>query len=124
VRIKGEFDYGRQTAKIRQANADLHKTRIQAELAADGIILEVKRAYLSVKAAQDELGRAEEASKFARQVLFLTQSNFDIGLAEPKDLIDAISKFLTTRGEYFKAVFDLNVAFAELDQKVDNIPEA
>ncbi len=121
--LKGKFDYGTRTAKIRQAEAEFNKTRLQVDLAADGILLEVKKAYLTVKAAREELHRSEESSKLARQVLFLTQSNFDIGLAEPKDLIDAISGFMKTRGEYFKAVFDYNVAFAELDQKIDSIPE-
>lgn len=123
LRLKGKFDYGTRMAKINQAKADLHKTRIEADLAVDGIILEVKKAYLNVKTASQELDRAKEASKLARQVLFLTQSNFDIGLAEPKDLIDAISGFLKTRGEYFKAVFDYKVAFAELHKVLDKIPE-
>lgn len=123
LRLEGKFDLGGRTAKIRQAEADMLKAEVQGDLALQGIMLEVKKAYLNVQSAERELERAEETSKLARQLLFLTQSNFDIGLSEAKDLIDAISQFLLTRGEYFKAVFDLNVAFAELDQKVDEIPD-
>jgi len=116
LQLKGKFDWGTRSAKISQAQADSLKVEIQADLALGGILLQVKKAYLTVKSAKQELDRAEEASKFARQVLFLTQSNFDIGLAEPKDLIDAISQFLITRGDFFKAVFEYNVSFAELDK--------
>lgn len=121
--LKGKFDFGTRSAKIRQAEADLLKTKIQVDLARDAVILDVKKAYLEVKAALEDLNRADEASKLARQLLFLVQSNFDIGLAEPKDLIDAIAKFLKTRGEYFEAVFNYNVAYANLDQKLDTIPD-
>ncbi len=121
--LKGKFDFGTRSAKIRQAEAELLKVQIQTNLARDAIVLEVKKAYIDVKSARENLERAEEASRFARQLLFLVQSNFDIGLAEPKDLIDAISKFLVTRGEYFEAVYHYNASFAELDQKIDSIPE-
>ena len=120
--LEGKFDYGTRQAKVAQARADMYKAETKADMAVDGILLDVKTAYLDVVSAREELLRAEEAGKLARQVLFLTQSNFDIGIAEPRDLIDGIEQFLRTRTDYFKAVFNYNVAFAALDQKIDELP--
>jgi outer membrane protein len=122
-RLKGKFDYAGGSAKVKQARAELYKIEIQRELAERGINLEVKKAYLDVKKTKSDIKRAEIAQKLSRQLLFLTQSNFDIGLADPKDLVDAISSFLKTRGEYFKAVFDYNVAVSVLDEKVGRAPD-
>jgi outer membrane protein TolC len=123
LQLKGKLDIGTRQAKIRQAEAEMLKTELNVALARSGIMLEVKQAYLNLKAAREELSRSEETSKMARQLLFLTQSNYDLGLAEPKDLIDGISQFLMSRGDYFKTVFEYNAAFAELDHKLDIIPD-
>ncbi|MBI4196395.1 MAG: TolC family protein, partial [Deltaproteobacteria bacterium] len=117
LRLSGQFDFHGTAAKIRQAKSELKKTEIQRDLARDGIVLELKEAYLNVRNASQEIERTEEAGKLSRQLLFLTQSNYDIGLAEPKDFVDAIQSFLETRGKYFEAVFNYNVAVARLSQK-------
>ncbi len=123
LQLKGQLDYHASLAKVRQARSELYKLEVQKELAEDGVDLEVKEAFLDVKNTKQEIERAEEAGKMSRQLLFLTQSNWDIGIGESKDLIDAFSSFLMTRGQYFEAVFHFNVAVAKLDQKVGGVPE-
>ncbi|MBI2083403.1 MAG: TolC family protein [Deltaproteobacteria bacterium] len=123
LRLKGEFDFRSTASKIREAKSELMKTQIQREMAHEGSLLEVKEAYLDAQNAQQEIVRAEEAGKLSRQLLFLTQSNYDIGLAEPKDFVDAVQSFLETRGKYFEALFNYNVALAKLDQKTGRKPE-
>ncbi len=123
LRLTGQFDFHGAAAKIRQAKSELYKTGIQRDLAQEGVLLEVKESYLDAQIAEQEIGRAEEAGKLSRQLLFLTQSNYDIGLAESKDLVDGLQSFLETRGKYFEAVFNYNVAVAKLYQKAGRIPE-
>ncbi len=122
LQLKGQFDFHSGFAKVRQAKSELKKVGIQKAYAQEGVELEVKEAFLDARNAKLELQRTEEAGKLSRQLLFLTQSNYDIGLAEPKDLIDALSGFLLTRGQYFEAVFNYNVALAKLDQKIGRLP--
>ena len=124
LQLKGSFDYHNSFAKVRELKSELAKTDLMRNHATRGIDLEIKEAYLEVQNTKQGLDRAEEAGKLSRQLLFLTQSNFDIGLAEPKDLIDAISSFLQTRGEYFEAVFNYNVAWGKLHQKIGLLPSS
>ena len=107
---------------MRELKSELAKTDLMRNHATRGIDLEIKEAYLEVQNTKQDLDRAEQAGKLSRQLLFLTQSNFDIGLAESKDLIDAISSFLQSRGEYFEAAFHYNVAWGKLHQKIGLLP--
>ena len=118
LQLKGQLDYHSSLAKIRQAKSELRKVEVQRGLAHDGVELDVKEAFLEVRNTRLDMARTEEAGKLSRQLLFLTQSNIDIGLAESKDLIEALSSFLLTRGQYFESVFNFNVAVAKLEQKV------
>lgn len=123
LQLKGELDFHTSMSKVRQARVDLYKIDVQRNLAEDGVELEVKEAFLDVRNAKMDMERAEEAGKLSRQLLFLTQSNYDIGLADSKDLIDALSSFLQTRGQYFEAIFNYNSDIAKLDQKIGHVPE-
>jgi outer membrane protein TolC len=100
--LKGQLDLHTGFSKIRSAKNELYKVEVQRELAQDGVDLEVKEAYLDVRNTRLDMERSEEAGKLSRQLLFLTQSNYDIGLAEPKDLIEGLSGFLQSRGQYFR----------------------
>ncbi|MBI3541482.1 MAG: TolC family protein [Deltaproteobacteria bacterium] len=123
LQIKGDLDIRKSLSKIHQDRSELYKIEVQKGYAESGVELEVKEAFLDLQKTKQDMDRAEEAGKLSRQLLFLTQSSFDIGLAESKDLIDALSSFLQTRGQYFEAVFYYNTAVAKLDQKVGRVPE-
>jgi len=121
--LKGQLDFHSSLSKVRQLRSELYKIDVQRQLAEDGVELEVKEAFLEVRNTKLDMERAEEGGKLSRQLLFLTQSNMDIGIAESKDLIDALSAFLQTRGQYFESVFNYNVAVAKLENKTGQMPE-
>lgn len=123
MQLKGRFDWFGMKAKIQQSRAEYYKIEIQQKLARDAAELDIKDTYLEVQNAKLAMDRAEEAGRLSRQLLFINQSNYDIGLAEPEDLVDAVKSFLMTRAEYFEAVFHFNVAVAKLHQKIGRLPQ-
>lgn len=122
LQLKGSFDFHKQFSKEAQSRSELKKMEIQRDLGLMGLKLDLKEAYLDVTSAKASIERADGAGKLSRQLLFLTQSNFDLGLSESKDLVDAVQSFLTTRGEYFEAVYNYNVACAKFDMKLGRTP--
>ncbi len=122
LQLKGTLDIHNSLTKIRQAKTELKKIDVQRDFAHEGVALEVREAFLDVQTTQKDLERAEEAGRWARQLLFMTQSNLDIGIGESKDLVDALTSFLQTRGQYFEAVYNYNIAIAKLDQKIGVVP--
>lgn len=117
MEIKGQFDFHSARAKIKRLQSEYHKATTEASIAREGLLLEVKQAYQEAEQAKENLARAEERKKLARQMLFLSRSNIEIGVGEEQEYTDALQLVLSTRGEYFKAVFDYNIALAKLEWK-------
>lgn len=117
IEIKGVFDFHGSSAKIRRLDSEYHKAVLERDLAKQGMQLEVEMAYQDAKRLQETMTLSEEKQKMARQMMFLSKTNMDIGVGEEKDYTDALQLVLLTRGEYLKSVFDYNMALAKLDQK-------
>lgn len=122
MQVKGKFDIHGQIARVRKAKSDYYKASLEHYMAKDGISLELKKAYLEANTALDDVTRADKAQSFARQLTFLTQSNSGIGVGEEQEYLDSLQMLLLTRGKYFEAVFNYNVALAVLDEKAGIIP--
>lgn len=123
VRLSGKFDLHGSSARIKKAQSEYYKLNLEQMIAKEAIKLDVKDAYLKAKTAEGNMLRAKQAEKAARQLLFLAQSNFGIGVGEQKDIVDALQLLLMTRGRYFESVFDFNTSLAQLDEKVGALPE-
>lgn len=123
LQLSGRFDFHGGTARIQKTRSEYYKLNLEQMLAKEAIKLDVRDAYLKAKTSQANLIRAQKAEKTARQILFLTQSNYSIGIGEQKDLVDALQLVLLTRGRYFESVFDYNSALAVLDEKIGVLPE-
>ena len=123
LQLSGKFDFHGHAARMNKARSEYYKLNLEQMIAKEGIKLDVKDAYLRAKTTEINLRKAKEAETAARQLLFLTQSNYDIGVGEERDLVDAIQMVLLTRGRYFESVFEYNASLAVLDEKIGTIPE-
>jgi len=118
LELKGQFDFHGSHAKIKRLGSEYNKVLAESALAKRGIGLEVEEAYREAKKLKENVARAEERQKMARQMMFLSKTNLDIGVGEEQPYTDALQLVLLTRGEYYKAVFDYNIALARLDEKM------
>ncbi len=117
LEIKGQFDFHGSKARRNRLKSEYYKVSTEESLAKEGILLEVKEAYEEAKRTESALRFSEERKKLARQMVFLSKSNLEIGVGEETEYTDALQLLLFTRGEYLKAVFDYNVALAKLEWK-------
>ena len=123
LQLSGRFDFHGSSAKIQKSRSEYYKLNLEQMIAKEGIKLDVFDSYLKARTAESNLKRARDAESAARQLLFLTQSNYDIGIGEQKDIVEALQMVLLTRGRYFESVFDYNSALAVLDEKIGAVPE-
>lgn len=123
MQVEGKFDIHGQMARVKNARSEYYKTSLEHYMAKDGAQLDVKKAYIEAETALDDIRRADIAQKYARQLMFLTQSNFELGIGDEQEYIDALQLVLLTRGKYFESIFNYNVALAVLDEKAGIIPE-
>ncbi len=119
--LKGDFDYVKTSSRIKQSQADLLKTIYDKRAAVRGLQLDIEQTYLDIKSARNLLNAVEEAKKNARQMVFLTKSNLDIGLGEKKDYLDAVQSYLVFQGRELESIYNYNVAVYELKKKTGTL---
>lgn len=121
LELSGTLDFRGTKSKVEQAKAVYYKTLAQKRAATSGLELDLKKAYLELDQHQFLLSRAESDKKAARQIVFLTKSNLDLGLGERKDYLDALQSYLVFQGRAFEAIFNYNSAVATLRAKMGTL---
>ncbi len=118
MQLSGDLDFHGATGRIRKARAEYYKATYERHIARRGLGLEMKKAYQLAQRLKDDVGRANEAQSLAQQMTFLSKLNIDTGIGDESKYADALKLVLLTRGQYFKTVFDFNVALADLERKI------
>lgn len=121
VELSGKLDFRGTKSKVAQAEADYLKVISQKRAAMRGLELDMKKTYLDLKQSQFLLSRAEGDKRAAKQIVFLTKSNLDIGLGERKDYLDALQSYLVFEGRSYEAIFNYNTAVANLKVKMGTL---
>jgi len=116
--LKGELDFVKLNAKVKQDEADVLKTIYDKRAAIKGLELEIQQSYLEIKSALSLLQKAREEKKTAQQIVFLTKSNIDIGLGDRKDYLDALQSYLVFQGREYESIYNYNVDIYELKKKI------
>lgn len=121
-RLQGKLDIHSLFAKESRTENEFYKASLERDMAKDGLALEVKEAFLKVKQNSEQVRRADETKKLARQMVFLSKSNLDLGIGEKNEYIDALQATLLSRAQYLEAVFNYNSSIAQLDEKIGYVP--
>ena len=79
-----------------------------------GILLEVRKTYAEATEAAARVAAMEKGEKAGKAWISAVAQNFAVGLAEARDLSDALVAFFGMRTRYLQAVFDLNIARSAL----------
>lgn len=111
----------RQNLDFFSINADIERSRIQydqakylKEAALDGIILELNDAYKNASLSKLKVEKTDEALVTGKKWLRQEQLDYDFGIGDTKDLIDAMQKELELRVELQRRIFEFNNDMAEL----------
>jgi outer membrane protein len=116
VGAKWHFDFGILKSKIGQARAELDQLRHTEKHALMGIPVEVAKDYGKVQENYKASVGMEKAYVNARRWLVTAFSNFDMGLGKMEDIFQAFERFGAFRGDYLMALYDYNLAVAQLDK--------
>jgi outer membrane protein len=114
--VKWHFDFGILTAKVKQAQAELEQLKQNERAALMGIPVEVAQAYGKVQENYKASGGMQKAYVNARRWLITSFSNFDMGLGKMDDIFQAFERYGSFRGEYLLALYQYNLATAQLDK--------
>ncbi|MEM6273599.1 MAG: TolC family protein [Myxococcota bacterium] len=114
--VRWNLDLATLQAEVALARAEQGKVEARLEQARSGLPLAIERAQLSVNESRAALDLARSTRKAGRALSLLAATNFSIGLGEPKEVLESLGTYVESATEFQRAVFDYNMAVAELSE--------
>lgn len=108
------LDFLPALARVDQAAAQLKEVQEMSRLALGGIAVEVETQYAAVIEAMKREETWAKAEKRAKGWLVTTQDAVELGTKDERAPLEPLRYHLNARAEHIRALFDLNVALAEL----------
>ena len=120
--IKWKLDFGITSAKASQEQAQYDRLVSTGYFADENIPLQIRKYYdEGVEAASSieaTKGGYENSKKWAVTAI----ANFDFGVGPAKEIFDSLQQYAKMRGAYFQAIYNYNLALANLSCAVGDEP--
>ena len=114
IGMRWQLDKSAQDGRIAQAQAELEALVHKASFARDGIPFQVQESYYSMQAKHQSIASMRKSSKSARRWMIAAYSDFEAGLEEADDVINALQAYVLAYAEYLRAVNDFNNLVSKL----------
>ncbi len=114
--VRWPLNFHVTAARANTARAELGLLEARRRQAASGLPLELKTAYDRVVDTGTAVEKAEAGRRSARAILTLAVTNFDVGVGEPREIIEALATYSRVSTEYYETVRDHNMALAGLSR--------
>jgi len=112
--MRWQWEQGAQPARVVQAQAELDALVHKASFARLGIPFQVREQYYSLQAKHKSIGSMRESSRAARRWMIASYSDFEAGLEEADDIINALQVYVLAYAQYLRAVNDFNNLVSKL----------
>lgn len=110
------FTSGQNYTKIRQAKLSLEKTRLDVQMAADGLQLEFEQARADYFAALDKYHAENSNIETSKKIYERDLIKYKEGMIGSMDLTLAQNQYLQTLSDYYKAIGDLVAAKSKIEK--------
>lgn len=117
------FNGGRDKDQIKQKEEELAKVKIEEEELKDNIRLAIESALLDFRAARDKINLNRLNLEQAAENLSDNEIKFQEGLITSLDLLEVQTTYQQIKTQYYQAIYDYNLALAELNKAVGKIKE-
>lgn len=115
--IRQNLDFLSMNANVERRQLQYRQTKYLREAAVDGIELELNEAYKNASLSKTKVENTDEALVISKKWLRQEQLDYDFGIGDTKDLIDAMKKELELRVQKRREIFSFNTDMLELHRK-------
>lgn len=105
----GKTSYGAREKKSRRSQAILNRSKIE-----DGIQLTVTQAYLEMKTSEKNINTLETAIEQAKENVRISEERYQEQVATSTDVLTAQTLLFRTMNNYYRALYDFQIAKASL----------
>jgi outer membrane protein TolC len=114
IGMRWQLEPGAHKGRVAQAQADLDAVVHKASFARMGIPFQVREQYLLMQARHKSISSMRSSSKAARRWMIASYSDFEAGLEEADDIINALQVYVLSYAQYLRAVNDYNNLVSKL----------
>lgn len=108
------FDSGVTYSKIHGAKEDLAKAKAQYRDTVDGVNLDVRSKYLSLREAEKRIHTTDVAVERAEEDYRIAQLRYQAGVGTNTDVMDASVALTQAKTNYLQALYDYNTSRTDL----------
>ncbi|MBF0118718.1 MAG: TolC family protein [Desulfobacterales bacterium] len=108
------FTGNRISSKEREAKELFNEIEVKKKELTQGILVEIKQAYLSAQSAYKRVCAAKNSIKEAEEALRIVKNRYEEGISNIVDLLDAESTLHKVQTDNLATIHDYNVAFVKL----------
>ncbi|MDA8098742.1 MAG: TolC family protein [Nitrospiraceae bacterium] len=108
------FDGLVTTANVKQASAQAGRMRAMEEQMKSAVELQVKQAFYNLQASRDRIAATSSSVQEAEEGLRIVQKRYEVGMTTLVDVLGAENALVRARTNALQALYDNNVADAEL----------
>jgi outer membrane protein len=108
------FDGLVTTSRVREASANAERTRALEEQMRSGVQLQVRQAYYNLAASQERITATASSVQEAEEGLRTVQKRYEVGMTTFVDVLGAENALIRSRTNALQALYDNNIAAAEL----------
>jgi outer membrane protein TolC len=116
LRLRQALEWDLIGAEVDKARAEYLELKAKERLKAQGLRVDVQRAYGEYQQALAELGAATEARRLSRQWAKEAQEAYELDPEEAKELIAGFEAWAQSEQAYYEAVYHHNLALAKLEK--------
>jgi outer membrane protein TolC len=116
--LRMQLDLGPKLARASRMRAEAEEIEFRRSDALSGVLFEVRKAYGELSEAQARTEAVHKGERAGKAWISAVAQNFTVGLAEARDLSDALLAFFQMRARYLQAVFDLNISASALARSI------
>ncbi|MBO5515123.1 MAG: TolC family protein, partial [Schwartzia sp.] len=110
------FDNNVTEAQVQQAKATMRKAEQKLYETQETIQLDVRKAYLNLLAAEQNIQTTKVAVDQAQEDYKIAQVRYSAGVGTNLDVMDAEEKLIQAQTNYISALYKYNTSKAQLDQ--------
>lgn len=115
------FDGGLVKSRIEGARADLTTSEAQYESLANSVILEVRRAWESLREARQSLDASMQSERYAKETLELAQGRYKAGVGSSLEISDAVEGYSTAQNNTATSLYNYQNAKLQLQKAMGGL---
>jgi outer membrane protein TolC len=114
--IRQNLNFNQIKTNLKRAELEMDRLDFQQKALQDKVMLEVHEKYRDASIAQSKYEGSTEALKITKEWLRMEQLDYDFGIGNVRDVVDALKQELELRIEEKQTVFDYIISLANLNK--------